>query len=526
MAKNNAVEKAESIMKKNQEKAQHDQKIQNAKMHKKAEQEKRKAMLRRDKQRKKAMRLAEKESAKQERENMKEYNSSENNSSNENSKSKNNHKGWLAAVITLSVVCFILASILTYMYIMPSEEEKMLDAGYTKSFYDTVEQVDNIDLNLSKALATSDNGAIQKYLVDTAINSELAENDLQSLPLQDENKYYTTKLVNQIGDYSKYLNNKIINGENLSDEDVEGLKQLYNANRQLKESLQSMRDEMKSDFSFVNMKGKDNVVLKNFEELQNLSVEYPELIYDGPFSDAIDNREIKGLQGLDITENQAREEFIKIFSSYGLDDIQELGMVNGEIESYAIQAMVNDDILYAQISKKGGKLILFSYAGSCNDNVYSREQAEESALAFFKKMGLEDMKPVWVNLANNVYTINFTYEINGTPVYSDMVKVRVCAETNMVIGLEANAYFTNHTERLISSPSISMETAKSKVSSKIDIEAERLAIIPIGNSSEKLAYEFYGKHEDSSYYVYIDAITGKQVEMFKVIDSTDGMFLM
>ena len=70
-------------------------------------------------------------------------------------------------------------------------------------------------------LATADSGALQRYLVDTAINSELAENSIQQLPLHDESKYYTTKLINQIGDYSKYINNKLIMGEQISASDME-----------------------------------------------------------------------------------------------------------------------------------------------------------------------------------------------------------------------------------------------------------------------------------------------------------------
>ena len=149
--------------------------------------------------------------------------------------------GWLAAVISLGVATLVLSSVVTFTFLMPSASDNMLEMGYRKSFYDTVEQVDNIDLNLSKALATQDTSALQKYLVDTAINSELAENDLQQLPLQDESKHYTTKLINQIGDYAKYLNNKLIAGETLSKSDIEGLKGLYQANKTLKESLQKKR---------------------------------------------------------------------------------------------------------------------------------------------------------------------------------------------------------------------------------------------------------------------------------------------
>ena len=50
--------------------------------------------------------------------------------------------------------------------------------------------------------------------------------------------------------------------------------------------------------------------------------------------------------------------------------------------------------------------------------------------------------PVWINLSNNVYTINFASEVGGVIIYSDLVKVRVCAETEMIIGMEANSYYS------------------------------------------------------------------------------------
>ena len=54
----------------------------------------------------------------------------------------------------------------------------------------------------------------------------------------------------------------------------------------------------------------------------------------------------------------------------------------------------------------------------------------------------------------------------------------------------------------------------------------RLAVVPIGQTSEKLCYEIAGLYDGSTFYVYIDAISGKQVEMFKVIESTEGTLLM
>lgn len=500
---------------------------------KKAEKEKVKANLLREKNRRKAELELRRQELKAEREAriMADKKAKRESKSRNRQRNKDRNKGiggWIAAVISLGIATLVLASVLTFTFLMPSAEDNLLEANYQKSFYDTVEQVDNIDLNLSKALATADNSAMQRYLVDTAINSELAENDVQQLPLQDESKYYTTKLINQIGDYAKYLNNKLINGEKLSEQDYQGLNQLYRANQTLKESLQKMTGKMGNDYTFSSMieGGKSNLVIEGFTELQNLSVQYPELIYDGPFSDGLNEREIKGLKGAEIDEADARQIFAKTFAEYNVEDVESVGSTTAQIECFNVQGRVKDDLIYAQISKKGGEIIMFSYAGSCNEVRCDKETATQKAEEFLKGLGVENMKPVWINLSNNLYTINFAYEQDGVIVYSDLIKVRVCAETQMVIGLEARSYYTNHIDRVIDAPTLNKKQAEGKVSANISVESARLAVVPIGQSSEKLCYEIAGEYDGSTYYIYIDAMTGRQVEMFKVIESTEGTLLM
>ena len=69
-----------------------------------------------------------------------------------NKQRKQGFGGWLAAVISLGVCTLVLASVLTFTLLIPSTNDNMLENGYQSSFYDTVEQIDNIDLNLSKIL--------------------------------------------------------------------------------------------------------------------------------------------------------------------------------------------------------------------------------------------------------------------------------------------------------------------------------------------------------------------------------------
>lgn len=528
------------------EKEEYNKRVELARInaHKKAEAQKAKAAALREKNRRIAEHKARKQQLKAEKQAKKELYKSQTKSERlkrkteegavkceqkrRERKDNKGYGGWLAAVISLSVATLVLASALTFTFLMPTETDTALESTYRKSFYDTVDQVDNIDLNLSKVLATSDKGAMQKYLVDTAINSELAENDLQQLPLQDESKHYTTKLINQIGDYAKYLNNKIISGEEITDADMEGLTQLYKGNLAFKSALQKMVEEMGTDYSFSSlMEGGDgNLVISNFNELENLSVEYPELIYDGPFSDGQDQREIKGLTGEDIDAATALEKFNALFSGYGVVDAESDGVTTGDMECFNVKAEKDGETVYAQFSKKGGKLIMFAYAGSCKEVKCEQADAIASAQEFLSGLEITDMKAVWVNLANNVYTINFAVEVDDVIAYPDLIKVRVCAETQTVIGFEAKSYYTNHFERKVDNPTLTETEAQDKVSKNIDVETARLAIVPVGQKSEKLCYEFTGTFDGSLYYVYIDAMSGKQVEMFKVIESTEGTLLL
>jgi germination protein YpeB len=265
---------------------------------------------------------------------------------------------------------------------------------------------------------------------------------------------------------------------------------------------------------------------QKINELENLSVEYPELIYDGPFSDGQNQRELKGLKGEEIDDNKALERFNAIFGGYGVTNAENNGVTTGDMECYNIQGEIDGEVLFAQFSKKGGELVMFSFAGSCKDVKLEQPQALTAAEEFLATLGLSNMKAVWVNLANNLYTINFAFEVEDIIAYPDLVKVRVCAETGMVIGMEAKSYYTNHFERSVDNPKLTEMQALEKVSTNIEVESSRLAIVPVGQKSEKLCYEFSGTFDGATYYIYIDAESGRQVEMFKVIESTEGTLLM
>ena len=438
--------------------------------------------------------------------------------------------GWLAAVISLGCAVLILGSLLTLNVFTPLDNYMMTNTAEERSFYDLVGTVDNLDVNLSKLVVSKDSEKQQKLLSEVRVQSNLATSSLGMLALHDESKYNTAKFINQVGDFAKYLENKLIDGESLSKEDKETLNLMHKINLELKNNLSELASTIDKDFNFKSIyEGKDdNLLISKFNELESNATNYPHMIYDGAFSDNVKKSESKYLNGLEsVTKMQAEENFKNYFKDYKIKDVELVGeTISDKIECYDFEGKSEDGtVLTAEISKKGGKLILFNHYKDCSKKAYSVEELEKVADKFLENAGYKGLKAVWVAEGNNYASFNYASVIDGVICYSDLIKVNVCTERGIVSGIEASAYALNHVSRDIPKVEISLEEAMDKVYGEIEVESSRLAIIPYG-SKEKLAYEFYGNSNGDNYYIYIDTKTGKELEIFKVIKTTEGTLLM
>lgn len=438
--------------------------------------------------------------------------------------------GWLAAVIALGCSCLVLATLLVWNVFMTGSGSDMLAGAYAKSFYDLVGYVDNIDVNLGKFGVSSDDGSRQKILSDIVVQANLAEDDLQALPLEDESRFYTVKYVNQLSDFGKYLNNKLIDGEKITESDLNTIAELKKINSSLKAELNDLANTLGDGYDFtVLLNGEeDNVVLKKFNELQSNAVEYPKMIYDGPFADEPEKtaKDVKKTEN-PIDENKAIDLFKNYLSDYGVESEKIVGKADGEtFSTYQIEAKADDANIECQISDDG-RLASFNWFMDCKDKNYNRDECMDIATEFLQKCGYKSIKAVWTTENDNTVYVNFVHlEKDGVIVYSDMIKVEVCMERGKVVAMDAVKYLENHKDRKMETPSLTVVQAEKKLSKNITVDSSRLAIIPLETGKEKLAYEFYGKANDGEYYIYIDATTGRELQIFKVVKTNEGTLLL
>jgi germination protein YpeB len=285
--------------------------------------------------------------------------------------------------------------------------------------------------------------------------------------------------------------------------------------REGNKSLKHVENQMKS-FGLI-----------NFEERMQ---EYPELIYDGPFSDHLKDVKPK-LAGRKISGEEAVNIISDSFEKHRHSDIKVIGDTeNQPIDSYYISiSNENTPAGYeatAAVSKIGGEIIWYMDPVLSSKNNINKKDAIKKAEDFLKRIGFNNMEATYSMENEGQMVINFAYKQEDVLIYSDLVKVKLALDDGDIIGLEAQGFLTNHYERNIEKPKISKKEAGKKLSDRVKEENVRLAIIPIAGGKEVLTYEFKVKFGEDHYLIYIDADTGQQRKVLLMVNQENGTLVI
>lgn len=426
--------------------------------------------------------------------------------------------GWLAAVIALGVSTLALGTMLTFGWISMNGMQADMASSASQSLYELNSIVDNLDSNLAKARISSSAGDRARIFSDIAVESEMAESAIERLPVAGELTRSITAFINKVGESAQNMLASVAEGRSLTSSQAASIEYMYECNAQLKEFLNGLTTNC-TDKDIMDALAGKGAMFEGFEGYVEPDVETPKEIYDGPFAENTQKVSAKNLEGLEeISGERAEELCAQWFKDYGVTETRCTGETVAEQLSLFNVRMTTEegDEYFAQVSKAGGKLVMFDSYKDCANHNFSVENCKTIALGFLEAAGYGDMTCVWEGESGTTCNLNFVCEQNGVALYPDMVKVKVCEERGMVTGVEALPYVLNHTERSISKPAISLSQAEAKLGGRLEVESSRLALIP-KDGGEELAYEFVGTYGGRTYYVYLSAQTGEEVDVFTVV---------
>lgn len=427
----------------------------------------------------------------------------------------------LAAVITLSVFVGLYAR-------DDVAKTREINGFYQSAYYGLVGNFVDIENDLAKSKVMTDKKLLMQNLLKIDVNCNLAAQNMQVFYGYNDGMQGMMNFVNQLGDYCVFLFKELERGKTLMTSQVEILDKMWVASKEYGRILNSLADYAADGYTFAEMLGKQNSkfddVLKN---LTNSSIEYPSLIYDGPFSDGLNNREVKGAVGEKITAEQGVKYVEKYLVGYDVEKIEYAEANAHRIPSYLYNVVLKGGRQCSvQIAQNGGMLLLIDLFHNVEEPTLTIEQCKKVAEQYCESIGLSNMKAVWMNNnQSNVY-INMCNVQNGIVIYPDMVKIKVSLDTGEVIGYEGLNYAFNHTVRELATPKISEEQAVLGVSAVLDNIKVSEVVIPWNVTSEKVAYEIVGELNGETYFVYVDAYDGTELNVLRMIDSNQGELLM
>ncbi|HOA54506.1 MAG: germination protein YpeB [Acetivibrionales bacterium] len=443
-----------------------------------------------------------------------------------------------------SVVIVLIAAVAAwgiYQYKRAADLRQELDNQYNRAFFEMVSYVNNVESLLAKSMVSTTTDRTAITLQEAWRQAGLAQTNLGQLPVSQPVLASTSKFLTQVSDLSLSLDNQNIRGKSLSKEQQDLLKKLYKYSVSLNKSLQELQDdlnagrlrwgELANKGTRLFSKTKPGEMMKKIEAVGENFNDYPTLIYDGPFSDHMTTAKARGLTGEEIDAEAARKKAEEFFGKDKTVEVTELGQNdNGPIKTFDFEVKLKDaaedETVYISVTRKGGHINWMLNNRAVNEEKLDMDKAKAAGIKFLKEKGFDSMEDTYYLKEDNTATINYAYRQDDVTMYPDLIKLKIALDNGEVIGMEAKSYLTNHTERDIPEPSITMEEAREKINSNMKVYSSGLAYIPTEYKKEIFCYEFKGKLDDRDFIVYINALTGEEEDILMIVNTPNGVLTM
>ena len=431
---------------------------------------------------------------------------------------------------TFLSVAVLLSIYLALDYgIQAQRSAQALEDAYAQRVLETQEHLQAIGLKLWKAPVAADARTQVELLAGISRQADSVVSGLSALPLSHIAMSDTLKFCNQLSEYAMVLALSVAAGQPLTEQETAELVSLESQCALLTGQFATARETMVAESLRLTAQpgvfyAEAQVAQRPLEQVADPDngMDYPSMIYDGAFSDARHYGSPKALGEGRIDQRQAMEAARAFVGEERVRSVEAAPDSGGALASYGVKLTLNDGVvLNAEVTRQGGKMLWMVPEHAAFEPGWTLEECAEAARDFLLDRGYGEMEANHYQVYDGLAVINFVAVQDGVLLYPDLVKVQVRMDTGEVVGLEANNYLMNHTERTGLSPALSGEQALEKASSRLEAGQARLCVIPY-REGERLCYEVPGRYEGREYRVYIDAITGEEAEVLMMVDSVGG----
>lgn len=446
-------------------------------------------------------------------------------------------KGWRVA--TWTVLTLLLAAVLWggWQWMRRGEAEAMQLAQQQRALYELTAQVEQAQVLLAKSSVAGTEEQRILLLTEAWRQAFGGQANLHQLPLGREVLMRTSQLLAQAGDYAYMLARRAASGHHPTEEERRTLAELQEQLGLVAERLHEVISRAAQggrlswrelrDLTNARLADAPNGLRDGLDELGRQLVEFPTLIYDGPFSDHVAERAPKELTGEPVDEQGARDAALQFLADEAEGaDVTMTGEAEGSLPAWQIRLRRGDRIIDMDVSQTGGHVIWMLDGRTVGEAKLTEEEALERARRFLAERGYENVIPTWISKTRDRVIIPFVAVDDDVVLYPDMVKVTVALDDGSVIGFDAFGYLMSRRERRLPEPLVDEEEARRIAHDGLTLDEGRLAVIPLDTLEEVLTWEFPAEAEGGRYMVYVNALTGKEERILKLLDTEEGSLVL
>lgn len=433
----------------------------------------------------------------------------------------------------ITVLFLIMGGFIVRGYAQARDYRTQLEYTYQRALVDLGDNVTEISSTLNKSVYAGTPAQLTQLSSKLLRDCDAAKSNLSQLPTSAFHLDGTNKFISQAGEYASSLTRKLSTSQDVTDTEKKNLLKLLDYAKQLEKTINTMKDDIDKGnmdigkvFQAAQAEGdtsaKEPSVTSGFQTIEENMQGYPSLIYDGPYSDHIMEKDpILLKDAKTVTREEARKRAAWALStnpSNLKDDTDE----DGKMPAYCFVSG-NSNI---SMTKQGNLIGYMVNSRAISDGKLSIKDAGIKAGEYLKHLGITNMVQSYYDTANNICTFNYAYEQDGVVCYPDLVKVGVALDNGEIVSFEARGYITNHKEkRDLPKPKITEEQAKAVVSKRLSVGKARLVVIPSTGLNEVFAYEIQckGLDDDQNVLVYVNAVTGAEEQILILVETETGV---
>ena len=296
--------------------------------------------------------------------------------------------------------------------------------NYSRSLDGLNSSINNISLILEKAEYVTTAKQLSQMSAQLLSEAENAKSALAELPAGD-NLDIINRFLSQVGNYAMSVSKSLISGEELSGEYSQNITVLKNTAQKISEAVgnssiaydnpSAWADDLDNKLEETVDKDSLGGALDNLED--SLS-DYPTLVYDGPYSDHILEKEPLMLKNAAaVTEDEALKKAAET-AECEADKLSLDGTAEGKIPAYRFSG----ENISVTISRAGGYAVYMRKSREIGDYVLEHGQAVEKAKRYLERIGMSGFTETYYFTDEGVCVINFAY-LDGKTVCLSLIHI-------------------------------------------------------------------------------------------------------